>query len=40
MRTIRAFREYGVAIYKAVSEAHGFQATILGPNGAVTTWRR
>jgi len=39
-KTIRTFREYGVAIYKAVSEAHGFRATLLGPNGELTTWRR
>jgi hypothetical protein len=38
--TIRTFREYGVAIYKAVSDAFGFPATLLGPNGEVTTWRR
>jgi len=39
-KAIRTFREYGVAIYKTVSEAHGFQATLLGPKGELTTWRR
>ena len=40
MKAIRTFREYGVAIYKTISEAHGFPATLLGPNGDLTTWRR
>lgn len=39
-RAIRTFREYGVAIYKAVSQAHGYPATLLGPNGELTTWQR
>jgi len=39
-KTIRTFGEYGLAIYKAISEAHGFPATLLGPNGSLTTWRR
>ena len=39
-RAVRTFREYGVAIYKSVSEAHGFPATLAGPDGEITTWRR
>jgi len=39
-KTIRTFREYGVAVYKAISEAHGFPAALLGPDGEITTWRR
>jgi len=40
VKAIQTFREYGVAIYKAVSDALGFPATILGLNGEITTWRR
>jgi len=39
-KTIRTFREYGVAIYKTVSEAQGFSPVLVGPDGEITTWRR
>lgn len=39
-RAIRTFREYGVAIYRSISEARGFPATLVGPDGEIITWRR
>ena len=37
---IRTFRDYGVTIYKTVSEVHDLSPTLLGPNGEITTWQR
>lgn len=39
-KTIRTLREYGVAIYKFVSEAQGLPARLVGQDGEITTWRR
>lgn len=39
-KTIRTLREYGVAIYKFVSEAQGLPAGLAGQDGEITTWRR
>ena len=39
-KTIRTLREYGVAIYKFVSEAQGLPAGLVGQDGEITTWRR
>lgn len=37
---LRTLREYGVAIYKAISEAQGFPAILVGEEGRITTWNR
>lgn len=39
-KTIRTLREYGVAIYKFVSEARDLPARLVGQNGEITTWRK
>lgn len=39
-KTIRTLREYGVAIYKFVSEARDLPARLVGQDGEITTWRR
>jgi len=39
-KTIRTLREYGVAIYKAISGAKGFPASLVGKDGEITTWQR
>lgn len=39
-KTIRTFREYGVAIYRLVSEAQDLPARLVGQDGEITTWRR
>lgn len=37
---IDGLREYGLAVYKAASEAVGAEARIIGPDGIITEWRR
>jgi len=39
-RALRTLREYGLAIYKTISEAKGIPATLVGRDGEITTWNR
>jgi len=39
-RVLRTLREYGLAIYKTISEAKGLPATLVGRDGEITTWNR